>query len=323
MRGFLTCLSAAVVVATGALRAVDAAVLFSSVSTRELSVGDRVHFSVSIIGSKGATIVPPDPASSFGTLAVKEWNSRKFQQDKVDSTVFDYALTTYKPEPCTIPALSWLLENGDARDTLKSESIPLTVVPLITSDSADIMDLRPQQVTGKRPLLWLWLLLGALSVLASTIIIRYYTGKMRRPPPPPPPKPPYDEAIESLAALDAKQYLLKGLVREYVFELSEILKRYIERRFNVNAAEFTTEEMLCWLGISPLEKSQRNAMEWFFRATDPVKFAKHLPDQETIGRFGPEARSFIEATRPLSEPAAQSGDRVVPQERKESGGGGA
>ena len=278
-----------------------AAVIFSTVSNQELSVGDRIHFSVTIMGPKESTVVPPEPSSSFGNITVKEWNSRKFEQTKADSLVFEYSLTTYKPEPCTIPALSYILESRDKRDTLKTEAIPLTLVPQITTDSADIMDLRPQQNTGKRPLLWLWLLLSAILLTAAILAGRYYFKRMQRPPPPPPPKPPYDEAMEALAALDAKQYLLKGLVREYVFELSDILKRYIERRFSINAAEFTTEEMLAWLGVSPLAKEQRAAMEWFFRAADPVKFAKMLPDQDTLDRFGAEARAFLEATRPVIE----------------------
>ena len=292
----------------GCLSVSSGAVIFSSVSTQELSVGDRVHFSVTIMSPKGSTVVPPDPSSSFGSITVKEWNSRKFEQAKADSLVFEYAITTYKPEPCTIPALSYVLESKDSRDTLKTEAIPLTLIPQITTDSADIMDLRPQQVTGRRPLLWLWLLTAAILAAAAVLVGRYYFKRMQRPPPPPPPKPPYEEAMEALAALESKQYLQKGLVREYVFELSDILKRYIERRFSINAAEFTTEEMLAWLGISPLAKEQRTAMEWFFRAADPVKFAKMLPDNDTLGRFGAEARSFIEVTKP-----------VVDQEKKADG----
>lgn len=289
-------------VLSGYLSIAGGAVIFSNVSTRELSVGDRVHLSVTIMSPKGGVVVPPDPSSSFGNITVKEWNSRKFEQNKADSLVFEYAITTYKAEPCTIPALSFFLESKDVHDTLKTEAIPLTLVPQITTDSADIMDLRPQQITGKRPLLWLWLLVAAILATAAILIGRYYFKRLQRPPPPPPPKPPYEEAVEALAALESKHYLQKGLVREYVFELSDILKRYIERRFSINAAEFTTEEMLAWLGVSPLAKEQRTAMEWFFRATDPVKFAKMLPDNDTIDRFGAEARAFLEATKPAAEP---------------------
>ncbi|MBN2188864.1 MAG: hypothetical protein JW699_05380, partial [Chitinispirillaceae bacterium] len=234
----------------------------------------------------------------FGALAVKGWNSRKAELAQADSITFEYALTTYKAENCTIPPLPFVLEKGDGSDTLMTESVPLTVIPLCAGDSADIMDLKPQQTTGKRPLLWLWLLLYALASVITAIIAHYHIRKKKKAPPPPPPKPPYEEAVEALAVLEAKQYLMKGMIREHVFELSEILKRYLERRFAVNAAEFTTEEMCAWIGIAPIDKEIKIPLEWFFRAADPVKFAKFLPDRDTIGRFGPEVRGIIEATKP-------------------------
>jgi hypothetical protein len=87
-------------------------------------------------------------------------------------------------------------------------------------------------------------------------------------------------------------------VREYVFELSEIIKRYIERRFDIQAAEFTTYEILEWTKRSPLESAERKTVEWFFSTADPVKFAKWLPDADTLARFGPQLRAFVEKTKP-------------------------
>jgi hypothetical protein len=307
----------------GSFYPVSSAVIYTTVNQHELSVGDRVLYTVTMLVPKGAAVVPPDPANSFGALAVKGWNSRKTELTKADSVSFEYALTTYKAEPCTIPSLPFILEKGDSSDTLRTGSVPLTVIPLCRSDSADIMDLKPQQVTGKRSLLWLWFLVGTMVAAAAVFAVRYYIRKRRKVPPPPPPKPPYDEAIEAIAALEARQYLMKGMIREYVFELSEILKRYLERRFGVNAAEFTTEEMIAWLGISPLAKELRNSTEWFFRAADPVKFAKFLPDHGSVTRFGAEARSIIEATKPqpdAAEAGAEGTHSSAPSERKTVGG---
>jgi hypothetical protein len=90
--------------------------------------------------------------------------------------------------------------------------------------------------------------------------------------------------------------------------LSDIFKRYIERRFGTNAAEFTTEEMLDWIKRSALQPAERKIAEWFFSAADPVKFAKWLPDGDTLDRFGKDVRQFIEQTRPRPEAAPQPAD---------------
>jgi hypothetical protein len=278
----------------------QAATINATATPREIGVGDRIAFRVCAVIPAGATLLPPEPSNGFGSLIVKEWNQRKVPHDKTDSIIFDYALTTYKPENCFIPSLQFLLQNGAAIDTLHTDSIAVTLIPLCKTDSAEVMDLRPQQVTGKRPLLWLWLLLGAALLGGGFFAGRYFLQKLRKPPPPPPPppQPPYEEALAALAALDARNYPAQGMVREYVFELSDIFKRYIERTFAVNAAEFTTEEMIDWVAVSPLDRQLRGSLEWFFRTADPVKFAKVIPDLDTLRRFGAEVRSFLEATKP-------------------------
>jgi len=115
--------------------------------------------------------------------------------------------------------------------------------------------------------------------------------------------------MEALRLLDEKQYLAKGMLREHVFGLSDILKRYIERRFEVHAAEYTTEEMLGWIMTSPLELPEKKNAEWFFIETDPVKFAKMHPDNDTLHRFGHEVRQFLEQTRPRPETSQGTKDK--------------
>jgi hypothetical protein len=118
---------------------------------------------------------------------------------------------------------------------------------------------------------------------------------------PPPPEPPYEEAIRALKKLEEKQYLTKGLIREFVFELSGILRRYLGRRFGSNAEDFTTEEIIDWINKAPLTASVKHSLEWFFNETHPVKFAKMIPDISTITQFLEETKLVVEKTKPLPE----------------------
>jgi hypothetical protein len=288
-----------------------ASVLSTSISQDTLQVGDPVHFTVSMLVPKSATVVPPPVDGGFGKFAVKEFNQDKVEKSGADSLTFKYVITLYTTEQCTLPALPFVQVQGDKKDTLFSQALPLRLVLVKDSDSTNpsIKGLKPQQSVGSPSLTWLWIMLGICLVGAVLYAFRGYFKKREQAKKSPPPKPPYEEAIDALARLDEKQYLMKGMVREYVFELSDIFKRYIERRFEVNAAEFTTEEMLDWIKRSKLESADRKIAEWFFSATDPVKFAKMLPDNDTIERFGADVRRFLEQTRPgpdAPKPAEQS-----------------
>lgn len=290
-----------------AITVIQASVLTTSLSQSKLTVGDRIKFAVSVIVPKGAVVTPPETESGFGQAIVKEWNVKKVEKDRTDSLAFEYIVTTYTVEGCTIPQLSFVVQDGQKYDTLKSEPAILTIESVLSGDTVDIREMKDPQTAGKAPHWWILVVIGILGCGVAMVVASRYKKptKINMPPP----KPPYEEAVDALRELESKRYVQRGLIKEYVFELSEIWKRYIERRFEVNAAEFTSEEIIAWAGASALDKKLRSSLEWFFRTSDPVKFAKYIPDSETTDRFGIVIREFLEATKPV---AAQ--DNQKPQE---------
>jgi hypothetical protein len=270
----------------------------NSVSQDSLYIGDRVHLGVVLMVPRAGQVVPPATENGFGKFVVKEWASDKAEKKNADRLTFHYIITTYSAENCTSPALDFILTKESGPETLRTRPVPMRLLLVSSPDTAAIKDLKPQQSAGKPSLAWLWTILALATGTAAFFLFRKFLPKKGKTVRAPPPVPPYEEAIEALAALEAKQYIAKGMIREYAFELSEIVKRYLERRFDVNAAEFTTEEMLDWIKLSPLDPDCRKSAEWFFSTTDPVKFAKWLPDNDTVNRFGPAMRDFVEKTRP-------------------------
>jgi hypothetical protein len=281
--------------------------IYTYLSQDSLYVGDRVHLTVAIVTPPKARIIPPETEEGFGKFVVKEWFDERVERKSSDSLTFKYIVTIYSTEQCTIPPIPFIEDKGEKSDTLYSEMFPMRILSIIVAsqpDSGDtirLRDIKPQQSAGKPSLLWLWIILCVLFVTAAIILGRYYWIKSRKPPPPPPPKPPYEEAIEALSRLEKKQLITKGLFREHVFELSEILKRYMGRRFESNAAEYTTEEMLDWIETRPFKPELCKPMEWFFDITHPVKFAKLMPDKDTVDQLTDEAKMFIEKTKPGRE----------------------
>jgi hypothetical protein len=285
---------------------VRATIFTASLSQDSISVGDRILYEATVIVPKGATITPPDVATAFGKFVVKEWNSDKVEKKNADSLNFKYVISFYEIEQCTIPPVPFIQTFNGKSDTLLSKPMPIRLVLVPNTDSAAaapvIKDLKPQQNAGRPSFVWLWIVLGLSAVSLLVYFSRRFLKKRKEKAAQPIPlKPPYDEAIESLRLLDEQQYLTRGMIREHVFGLSDIFKRYIERRFEVNAAEFTTEEMLEWIMTSPLDPEGKKIAEWFFSATDPVKFAKMLPSNDTLHRFGHDVRQFLELTRPNPE----------------------
>jgi len=115
-------------------------------------------------------------------------------------------------------------------------------------------------------------------------------------------RPPHETAYGALEALQAKGLPPQGRFKEYYYELSLIVRHYIEERFEIRAPEMTTEEFLSALGESEaLTEAHRGLLKEFLILCDIVKFAKYGPTpQEADDSFG-AAWKFVDETKGTRE----------------------
>ncbi len=113
------------------------------------------------------------------------------------------------------------------------------------------------------------------------------------------PKPPHVIAYERLRALERQNLPGQGKSKGYYFELSDIIRRYIEGRFQINAPEMTTEEFLGNLKDSVPHKS---LLKDFMTSCDMVKFAKYTPGPNEAQESFKLAWKFVDETKQDVEP---------------------
>lgn len=115
--------------------------------------------------------------------------------------------------------------------------------------------------------------------------------------PPPPVIPAHEWARRQFAALLSENLIASGRIREFYFRLSDIVRGYIERRFEVSAPEMTTEEFLATTSCDP-RFGERNTSELqrFLSACDLVKFAGFHPDPADADALTRAAMDFVERT---------------------------
>lgn len=87
--------------------------------------------------------------------------------------------------------------------------------------------------------------------------------------------------------------------------VSDILRAYLERAFEVPAPERTTEEFLQLIGDHPVFQGRLNeALDTFLRRSDLVKFARQSIDASQRAPMLDEARQVVEEAEELRRPAA-------------------
>jgi hypothetical protein len=162
-----------------------------------------------------------------------------------------------------------------------------------------------------RSVRWWPYALGALIVLALIAVwyflFRKKLGQIEIPAAPS--EPPFDIAIRELALLKESDLPGKGKLKQFYIELSEILRRYIEGRFDIKAVEATTYELKRLLKHPDLTKEQSQAILEFLSRSDLVKFAKFQPTPDFPGNDFESVRNLVVETKPIEivvEPAKEA-----------------
>ena len=113
-----------------------------------------------------------------------------------------------------------------------------------------------------------------------------------------PSKPAHELALEELNRLQREGLIAKGVYKEHYFKLSEIFRRYLERRFHFQAVEKTTEEILPEIkNLKGFDESVKSDAKKFLYNTDLVKFAKRTPDKQEVDQEYQETVNFINVTK--------------------------
>lgn len=111
--------------------------------------------------------------------------------------------------------------------------------------------------------------------------------------------PPYELAISELEALKADKLCENGHEKEFYTRLTDILRRYLQGRFGINAMEMTTTQIRHILNANEETRLSKRNMEQVLETADFVKFAKVRPLPEDNTRSFNSAMQFVEDTKPL------------------------
>jgi hypothetical protein len=106
---------------------------------------------------------------------------------------------------------------------------------------------------------------------------------------------PRERAIHELAELLARDLIGRQQVKDFYFELTMIVRRYIERAHAIRAPEQTTEEFLLAVSQDPrFSREVVSRLRAFLEAADRVKYAAYRPDEPTVNQALSTAKTYIE-----------------------------
>ena len=177
---------------------------------------------------------------------------------------------------------TYTVPNDTIQHFEETEAMLLRVSTIAVDTTQAIKDIRAPlaaPITFKEALPYI---LGGLAILIIAVLLVYYFRKRKKEEPvfkvsSKPKLPPQQIALTALDDLRLKKLWQSGRVKEYHTELTDIVRVYLEGKFDINAMEMTSDEIMESLEITQVNAQAKDKISKVFQLADLVKFAKQQP----------------------------------------------
>jgi hypothetical protein len=265
-------------------------------TTRPLTVGDRFKVELEVRRHRDQRVSEPMLEDERFVVLDHESVTRYEGDTIVDTHTLEMA--AFAPGEIAIPGfvVAWPGDSGLL--AARSDSLPLEIESVMPEGMEDVNDLKPQIPYPNLLPLWLTLGVVGLAVLGFVgwrLFRRWHRKRQEVEPLP----EPWEEALAALGALPVQKWLAAGRVKRYYYAVSEIMKRYLTRRYGFPAIDQTTSEMT--LALKRVRVGERDEFIAFFRRADLVKYAKLVPEPVEAAAAVSVARDLVNKTTPKEE----------------------
>lgn len=199
-------------------------------------------------------------------------------------------------------------------DTLWSQPLSLNVIQPFEMDTTlaitDVKDIRKAPIWWWGIFRWVLLALGVIALGVGIYYLVRYIRRLRKGEEetvnPELLRPAEEVALEKLDLIREAKIWQEGKTKQYHTELTDVIREYIGRRYEVSSTEKTSDETLN--ALKPLMDGQKELFERLRKMltlADLVKFAKWntTPDENESALL--TAYDFVRETTPTAEEAKE------------------
>ena len=297
-----------------------AIVVSASIDSTTLMIGDQtdLHLQVTHDATEQVTLPVFDEQLQDGIEIVDKTivDTLMLSDGRVQLNQY-LTLTSFKDSLFAIEPIA--VASGE--DTFWTDPMALNIVqPFEVDTTLAITDIKDIE---KAPIWWWgiirWILLGLL--IAGLCVGGYYLWRWlesKRKPAEEPVDPdllrPADEvALEKLDEIKAQKIWKDGKVKEYQTELTDVVREYIGRRFEVHSTEKTSDETLH--EMKPLiEKDLYTRLSKMLQLADLVKFAKWHTTPDENEQALTTAYDFVNETKLVNDENGENGEKEEEEE---------
>ena len=278
----------------------------SWLDTSSIFIGDQICFNVEIVQPESVRLIMPEIIDTLisGIEILEQFEPDTLSDNSGGLQITNkYLITGFDTGFYEIPPLFVEQKNSKGVERYYSDYIYLEIqrVNIAPPDSTDVLfDIAGPRKAGLTPGEVLpWFLLLAVLAVAVWILLKYLRKKrvtlddhdnM-------PGEPIHIVAFRELDKLERRNLYSKGEIKLYYSLLTEIIRRYIDRRYLISSMEMTSLETLDALKSAGFNNHENfEDLSEILHTADMSKFAKFKPDEKTNIRSMAKARKFVKET---------------------------
>lgn len=294
---------------TGFHKSYERGPLFCTVDAdkSEMTIADRLHLTITAVIDENYDVELPAAGEKLAQFGIVDYHTSapELTQDHKKKISRSYVLEPFLSGDYAIPAMTvrfWKSgEEGKDDHSLQTEELTIKVKSLLPENFKDMKlhDIRPPVTLPRSISLWVWVS-GSVGMAVICGLIFFAIIKRRNQHDKMAVKslPAHEVALNELEKLIAQRLVEKGEIKLFYYEITHILRTYIENRFGINAPEQTTEEFLDGLRTnSSFPENSKGLLKNFLLHCDLVKFAAHHPTTDDIQNTFNSCKIFISETK--------------------------
>jgi hypothetical protein len=287
-----------------------------SLNAQELSVRAKLDTALMLIGDQQKYSIIADQDKDwkldfpfFGDTLIEKVEILErnvdtvYMDNRLIRVTHEYLITSFDSGFYVIPQQKIKIQFNQLEDSVLTDELFLFVNTFQIDSIQGIVDIKPPKeapVTFKEVLPWLFTVLGILvAILGMIWVYRRYFKKEKSSIQTFERKIlPHVLALDAMEELKRKKLWQQGKVKDFHSELTEILRRYLENRFQVQALEQTSDEIIeSFQTIHLLNYAQLEQLKEVLILADYVKFAKLEPEPDQNEKSFSLAWDLIMQTR--------------------------